>query len=73
VEVSPELDALLLRCLAKKPEERLTAEALSKALEATGYAREWSQADAGAWWSEHLSSNYERPPDNISDLPTELP
>jgi len=67
VEVSPELEALLLQCLAKEPEERLPADAFSKGLEATGLAREWSQADANAWWKAHLTSIYDRPLNDLSD------
>ena len=70
VDVPPQLDELLLGCLAKTPDERPTAEELSKALEATGLAREWSQADAREWWSANLTSIYDHPLHDIPDLLT---
>jgi hypothetical protein len=49
------LEELVLLCLAKKPEERPTAEALMATLR--GFAAEpwgrWDEADALAWWQAH--------------------
>ncbi|MGZ3455543.1 MAG: serine/threonine-protein kinase [Polyangiales bacterium] len=48
-----ELEALLLACLAKKPEERpASARALRDALVALPVPA-WSEADARAWWARH--------------------
>lgn len=52
--VEPELDALILRCLAKQPSERpATAEELRSLLVATGLAEQWTRDDARAWWNAH--------------------
>jgi eukaryotic-like serine/threonine-protein kinase len=49
--VAPELEAVLLRCLAKQPAERYpSSAALAEALEALPPAADWSKADAAAWW-----------------------
>ena len=49
------LEELVLLCLAKKPEERPTAEALTATLR--GFAAEpwgrWEEGDALAWWQAH--------------------
>jgi serine/threonine-protein kinase len=50
-EVPADLEAVLLRCLHKKPEERYpSAEALGKALAACQDAGDWTEEKAGAWW-----------------------
>lgn len=54
------LDQIILRCLAKKPEERIrTARELHDLLKAVAIP-EWSQRDAECWWQIHLpaSSSY---------------
>ena len=61
VDIPPGLDSLMLSCLAKAPENRPDAEGLAKALEASGLAQGWTQAEADAWWSEYLPAIYERP------------
>src|SRR5262249_7243485 len=51
--LAPELEAILLRCLAKQPADRYaTAAALAEALEALPPAGDWSKADAAAWWEQ---------------------
>jgi serine/threonine-protein kinase len=51
--VPPDLDALVLRCLAKDPNERpQTAAELAAALRACAAAGRWTLADAERWWSE---------------------
>ena len=53
--VSPDLAGLLMRCLAKPPEERPpTAEALDQALAACVSAGTWTSADADQWWQTHI-------------------
>lgn len=53
VNVPPELDALVLACLDKKPERRpQSAAELRARLEACGVAS-WTAEDARKWWSLH--------------------
>jgi serine/threonine-protein kinase len=54
VVVPADLEALLLDCLAKRPDDRpASAAALRQALLACADATRWSEADAAAWWSAH--------------------
>ena len=49
-----ELDAVILRCLEKRPEARYAnASELREALLACAAARDWSADRASAWWREH--------------------
>jgi serine/threonine-protein kinase len=51
--VPKDLEALLLACLAKKPEERpASAAALSAALAACADAGKWDDTRARTWWTE---------------------
>jgi serine/threonine-protein kinase len=51
VEVPADLERLLLRCLAKEPQDRPpSADALRRELLALGCAGGWTPADARAWW-----------------------
>jgi serine/threonine-protein kinase len=52
-----ELDAIILRCLSKRPEARFeSAGALREALLATPAAATWSRARAAGWWREHRTA-----------------
>ncbi len=52
--VSAELEALLLRCLAKAPSERpRDAAELLRELERCAVTGQWSAEAAAAWWAEH--------------------
>ena len=51
--IPPELEALILRCLAKSPSERpATAAELAKLLREIPPARDWSESEAVQWWSD---------------------
>jgi serine/threonine-protein kinase len=52
-EVPADLDQVVLRCLAKKPDDRYPeVKALAKALAACAAATEWDAEKAEEWWSE---------------------
>jgi hypothetical protein len=52
--VPPALDALILRCLAKDPDDRpRDARELSRLLRAIPLDAEWDEDRARAWWIEH--------------------
>jgi len=48
--IPPELDALILRCLAKSPDER-PASAASLRASLLGLAAKWTEERAASWWS----------------------
>ncbi len=52
--IPPELEAVILKCLAKKREDRpATAEVLANALRAIPFATPWTRERALAWWATH--------------------
>jgi len=52
-DVPPDLEAVVLQCLAKKPEDRFATVAdLETALEACNLPKEWTQTRAKEWWSQ---------------------
>jgi serine/threonine-protein kinase len=54
--VPADLERIIVRCLAKKPEDRFdTADDLAAALEATAGANAWGVDEARGWWEEHVS------------------
>lgn len=55
--VDPFLDAVILRCLAKKPGDRYPdVEAVMHALKTCADAGAWTQAEAAAWWRAREST-----------------
>jgi serine/threonine-protein kinase len=53
-EVTAELEAVLLKCLAKRPEHRYPdVTQLAEALDACATGRVWTFRDAEAWWCKH--------------------
>ena len=51
--IPPQMDALVLECLAKDPDRRPTADALWERLDRMPLAREWTQSRARTWWEMH--------------------
>ena len=52
--VSRDLEALLLECLAKRPEDRpISANVLRERLRACVAAGRWTNARAAQWWTDH--------------------
>jgi serine/threonine-protein kinase len=57
-ELPAELEAVVLRCLAKKPDERFPdAPALSKALAACPISAPWGEEEAAGWWRSRPEAN----------------
>jgi len=53
--IPPELDRLVLRCLAKDPAGRpQSAKELAGELEAMSDAHAWTDVHARSWWTKHL-------------------
>jgi eukaryotic-like serine/threonine-protein kinase len=51
-DLPEDLEAVILRCLAKRPEDRFASvDELSEALGSCHCAQDWSAADAERWWS----------------------
>ena len=57
-EIPADLEAVVLRCLAKKPDDRyLDARALAAALAACACAGDWNDERADQWWIDRATSH----------------
>jgi serine/threonine-protein kinase len=60
-EVPADLNDVILRCLAKSPDDRFQdAESLEQALADCAAADRWTQADAADWWRDAQRQDYQR-------------
>jgi eukaryotic-like serine/threonine-protein kinase len=56
-DLPADVEAILLKCLAKEPQERFASSAaLGEALAACSVAGQWTRGDAARWWQEHRDS-----------------
>ena len=54
-DIPPELERILLSCLAKDPNDRPpTADNLTEQLTQCGVGTTWTQEQAHLWWEAHL-------------------
>ena len=56
-DVPADLEQIILRCLAKRPEDRFPdAESLEQSLSECAVADQWTQSQAAEWWQRRESS-----------------
>jgi serine/threonine-protein kinase len=69
-EVPADLEAVVLGCLQKKPEERFpSADSLEKALARCACANDWTEERAAAWWRDTPAATNDTT-DQVAALPT---
>jgi hypothetical protein len=67
LSIPPELDALILECLQKNPDQRpASASALQSRLQAIPVATPWTRERAERWWSQHAPGMSSQRP--VADL-----
>ena len=69
-DVPADVEAVILRCLAKRPEDRFRdARAVADALGACACAAEWDESRAERWWSEGRMTGAAPSPVLVESLP----
>jgi len=64
VAIPPSLEQVVMRCLAKKPDERpRSAQELRRLLDACTDCGEWTEEQSAEWWALHLPETRERSAD----------
>lgn len=73
-DIGPDLEAIVVRCLEKRPQDRfLTARELEHALAREAARRPWTEEDAAAWWRERGDHGpVADPPDTEASAPLNL-
>jgi serine/threonine-protein kinase len=55
-DLPEDLEAVVLRCLAKSPDDRFqTVEQLQEAIQSCDCVHDWKRSDAAAWWRHHAT------------------
>lgn len=68
--VPSDLEGVILRCLAKEPDQRYqTAAELKEAFLACGCAKEWDDATAREWWSRYECERADLPHEGTDGIP----
>jgi eukaryotic-like serine/threonine-protein kinase len=66
-DVPADLERVILRCLAKRPEDRFQdVESLEQALSECAAADQWTQERAAQWWQEHERTSAETREMNVA-------
>jgi eukaryotic-like serine/threonine-protein kinase len=66
-DVPADLEGIILRCLAKRPEHRFQdVDGLEQALSECVAANQWTQSHAARWWREHEQDQPSAPPRELS-------
>jgi serine/threonine-protein kinase len=58
IDVPPALDEMILKCLAKKPDDRPQSAAIVSQLLAEVRTEVWSEKDAAEWWAARAAQEF---------------
>ena len=61
IDIPRDLENLIMRCLAKEPDDRPDARSLADGLRALGLAERWTEEGRTEWWSDHDRTKSESP------------